>query len=130
VFSWSDRSIHTALAASAAVIVGLSPWHAVGTRVGATASIPLAVAASGCVVLLAGLNWRIGAMWVSRVAELHLARNERLLTANDRYYEADSCGSEHELAVFSGAALMYLGYLMLAPLAIGYVASSVLVLLC
>lgn len=126
VFRWADPSIQVAVLSLALVVAALVPWQLQSGDLSLTALLPVSLGILGFAIVAAGLNWRIGAIWVSRVAELQLRPADRHLTAGgEEYYgPSDSFPDAHSVLVFSGALLMYLGYSVLGGVLVGYLTAS------
>ena len=126
VFRWTDPSIQVAVVSLALGIAALVPWQLQSGDLSLTAPLPVSLGILGFAILAAGLNWRIGAIWVSRVAELQLKPADRHLSAAGEHFygPSDSFPDAHSVLAFSGALLMYLGYSVLGGVLVGYLAAS------
>lgn len=126
VFGWNDPSIHVAVFSLAMGIAALMPWQLQSGHLSVTVPPLISLGMLGFVIVAAGLNWRIGAIWVSRVAELQLKPADRHLSMGGGgfYDPTDSVGPVHGLLVFSGAVLMYLGYSVLGGVLVGCLTES------
>jgi len=106
IFSWRDPTIQLGLASCLLVLVAVMPWSVRHGHLRWSTGAPEPFVAVAFV--LAGLNWRFGAVWISRVAELQLAPGDRHLAANDHFYDNDSFGSAHGCYVAIGALCLWI----------------------
>jgi hypothetical protein len=122
VFRWDDPSIQVALASCVVILVGAAPWKVDGGSLAwSLPAVPAGLVVAASLVVI-GANWRIGAAWLGRVAELGVAPHERKLSSGDgAYYDTDSFGSGHGAAVFSGIFLIWSGLSCAAGVLLGAV---------
>jgi hypothetical protein len=129
VFRWADPSIHVAVLSLILGIAASMPWQLQSGDLSLTAPLAVSLGILGFAIVAGGLNWRIGSIWVSRVAELQLKPADRhLSTGGEDFYDfygpSDSFPALHGVLVFSGALLMYVGYSVLGGVLVGSVASD------
>lgn len=115
--AWRDPSVQFALLSCLLCIAGFAPWEIRRAMLAWTLPTALAVIISGAVVLLVGINWRIGARWITLLAELQAAPSRRTLTHRfDQEYDAtgDSGLPLVGITIGVGGVIMVIGYALIA----------------